>query len=74
VHRGDERLHERRDALTLQCAGLVLRGGYHRSTSESRGAFVVTEGGLRIGIVSKNGKESIVLSPASTWLETQLGT
>jgi hypothetical protein len=60
------------DALTLDCAGLNLRGGYHRSASESFGAFVVTEGALRVGIVSKNGKESIVLAPASTWLETQL--
>jgi hypothetical protein len=60
------------DALTLDCAGLNLRGGYHRSASESLGAFVVTEGELRVGIVSKNGKESIVFAPASTWLETQL--
>ncbi len=60
------------DDLTLDCAGLKLRGGYHRSAGESRAAFVVTEGGLRVGIVSKNGKESITFAPAPTWLETQL--
>lgn len=60
------------DDLTLNAAGLAMRGGYRRSEASSSGAFLVEDGTLSVGISMKDKKESLVLGASSRWLDRAL--
>ncbi len=59
------------DNLTLARGEMTVRGGYVRHDAQSSGAFLVRGGVLPIGITMNGKDESIVLAPASGWLERQ---
>ena len=60
------------DDLTLNAAGLAMRGGYRRSEASSSGAFLVDDGTLSVGIAMKDKKESLVFGASSRWLDRAL--
>ena len=64
--------HVELESFALVAGGLKLRGGYSRRDQSSRGAFLLEDGVLPVGIALHDKKESIVLGAGTSWLEHEL--
>ena len=64
--------HLSMDDFVLHAPPLKLRGGYRRRDATARGAFVLEDSVLPVGILLHDKTESIVLGATSSWLQHQL--